>query len=61
MLIGVTSFGYYNSAEGDEYVEIALTQTMIDWMTGAQSDGWSNTAFLIQGSDMTITKITLIP
>ena len=54
-------FGYHNAAEGDKVVEVALTQTMIDWITGAQSDGWSNTAFLIQGSGMTITKITLVP
>lgn len=54
-------FGYWNSADGDEFVEVPLTQTMIDWMTGAQSDGWSKTAFIIQGSGMTITSIKLVP
>lgn len=54
-------FGYWNSADGDEFVEVPITQTMIDWMTGAQSDGWSSTAFIIQGSGMTITSIKLIP
>lgn len=56
-----SELGSFSAAEGDNMVEVTLTQTMIDWLTGAQSDGWSNSAFIIQGSDMTITKITLIP
>ena len=54
-------FDYFNSADGDEFVEVPLTQTMIDWMTGAQNDGWSKTAFIIQGDKMTITSIKLLP
>ncbi len=54
-------FGYWNAADGDEFVEVPLTQTMIDWMTGAQNDGWSKTAFIIQGSGMTITSVKLLP
>lgn len=53
--------GTFTAAEGDKVVEVVLTQTMIDWLTGAQSDGWSNSAFIIQGSGLTITKITLVP
>lgn len=53
--------GTFTAAEGDKVVEVTLTQTMIDWLTGAQSDGWSNSAFIIQGSGLTITKITLVP
>ena len=54
-------FGYYNSADGDEFVEVALTQDMIDCITGVQSDTWSKTAFIIQGSGMTITSVKLVP
>lgn len=56
-----SAFDTFTVAEGDNVLEVTLTQTMIDWLTGAQSDGWSNSAFIIQGSDMTITKITLVP
>ena len=56
-----SELGSFSAAEGDNVVEVTLTQTMIDWLTGAQSDGWSNSAFIIQGSDLTITKITLVP
>ena len=54
-------FGTHEVAEGGDVLEVTLTQTMIDWMTGAQSDGWSATAFIIQGSGMVITKVTLVP
>ena len=56
-----SELGVFTAAEGDNVVEVTLTQTMIDWLTGAQSDGWSNSAFIIQGSGLTITKITLVP
>ena len=56
-----SELGTFTAAEGDDVLEVTLSQTMIDWMSGAQSDGWSNTAFIIQGSGMTITKITLVP
>ncbi|MDO4158832.1 MAG: polygalacturonase [Prevotellaceae bacterium] len=46
---------------GVEVLEMELTQDMIDWITGAKTDGWSNTAFIIQGDGMTVQKITLVP
>lgn len=54
-------FGYWNSEDGQDVVEVTLSQDMIDCLTGAQSDGWSQTAYIIQGSGMTITKVTLVP
>ena len=34
---------------------------MMDCVTGATTDGWSDTAFIIQGDGMTITKIVVLP
>jgi hypothetical protein len=45
----------------EDVIEVTLTQAMIDCLTGAKSDGWSSTAFIIQGQGYTITKITLVP
>jgi hypothetical protein len=45
----------------EDVIEVTLTQAMIDCITGAKSDGWSSTAFIIQGQGYTITKITLVP
>ena len=42
-------------------IEFVLTQDMIDWITGAQNDGWSNTAFIVQGNGCNITKVTVLP
>ncbi len=42
-------------------IEFVLTQNMIDWITGAQNDGWSNTAFIVQGNGCNITKVTVLP
>ena len=42
-------------------VETVFTQKMMDCVTGATTDGWSDTAFIIQGDGMTITKIVVLP
>lgn len=45
----------------ESVLEVKLTQDMIDWITGAKNDGWSQTAFLIQGDGIVVTKVTLVP
>lgn len=42
-------------------LEMVFTQAMIDCITGATSDGWSETAFILQGDGLTITKIGILP
>lgn len=42
-------------------IEVVLSQDMIDWITGAQSDGWSNSCFIVQGDGFTISKVTIKP
>lgn len=44
-----------------DVLELTLTQDIIDCFTGTKSDGWSNTALIIQGDGITISKITLEP
>ena len=46
---------------GDKKMELVLTQDMIDWLKGTQSDGWSSTGMIIQGDGMTIKKVTILP
>ena len=45
----------------DKKMELVLTQDMIDWLKGIQSDGWSSTGMIIQGDGMTIKKVTILP
>ena len=42
-----------------DVLEVILTQDLIDCFTGAVSDGWSNTALILQGDGLTVQKITL--
>ena len=46
---------------GDKKMELVLTQDMIDWLKGTQTDGWSSTGMIIQGDGMTIKKMTILP
>ena len=46
---------------GDKKMELVLTQDMIDWLKGTQTDGWSSTGMIIQGDGMTIKKVTILP
>ena len=45
----------------DKKMELDLTQDMIDWLKGTQSDGWSSTGMIIQGDGMTLKKVTILP
>ena len=45
----------------DKKMELVLTQDMIDWLNGTQSDGWSSTGMIIQGDGMTLKKVTILP
>lgn len=40
-------------------LELVLTQDLIDCFTGVTTDGWSNTALILQGDGLTIEKITI--
>ena len=46
---------------GDKKMELVLTQDMIDWLKGTQTDGWSSTGMIIQGDGMTLKKVTILP
>lgn len=57
-----SSFYILSDWVGDQDVlQDYLTQDMIDWLLGTQTDGWSNTAWIIQGDGLTVSKITLLP
>lgn len=57
-----SSFYTLSDWNGDQDVlQDYLTQDMIDWLLGTQTDGWSNTAWIIQGDGMTVSKITILP
>lgn len=45
----------------DKKMELVLTQDMIDWLKGTQSDGRSSTGMIIQGDGMTLKKVTILP
>ena len=44
-----------------DVLEVVLTQDLIDCFTGVFSDGWSETALIIQGDGLTVSKITILP
>ena len=44
----------------DKKMELVLTQDMIDWLKGTQSDGCSSTCMIIQGDGMTLKKVTIL-
>lgn len=47
---------------GSETVfELVFTEDMIKCVTGEIADGWSETAFILQGSGLEITKMTILP
>ena len=56
----MTTLAEWNDA-GDKKMELVLTQEMIDWLKGVQTDGWSSTGMIIQGDGMTVSKITILP
>lgn len=44
-----------------EKLELTFTQSMVDWCNGTSTDGWSNTAFIIQGGSFAIKGIYILP
>ncbi|MBR1502618.1 MAG: hypothetical protein IJ618_01885 [Prevotella sp.] len=44
-----------------ETIEVSLTEDMLKCISGEISDGWSNTAIILQGDGLTVTKIVLVP
>ncbi len=55
-----TTIADWDNAE-EKKMELVLTQDMIDWLKGTQSDGWSSTGMIIQGDGMTLRKVTILP
>lgn len=51
-----------NDWAGDaETIEVPVTEDMLKCISGEISDGWSNTAIILQGDGLTVTKIVLVP
>ncbi len=44
-----------------ETLEVPVTEEMLKCFSGETRDGWSETAIILQGDGLTITKIVLIP
>jgi hypothetical protein len=44
-----------------ETLETVFTEQMMKCVTGEIADGWSETAFIIQGDGLVIKKITILP
>lgn len=57
----VTDADLTDWGQGKSFVETVFTATMMDCVNGVTADGWSDTAFIIQGDGMSITKITVLP
>ena len=43
-----------------ETIEVPVTEDMLKCITGETADGWSDTAIIIQGDGLTVTKIALV-
>jgi hypothetical protein len=51
-----------NDWAGDkETIEVPITEDMLKCINGEISDGWSNTALILQGDGLTVTKIVIVP
>lgn len=44
-----------------ETIEVPITDEMLQWIKGDLTDGWSNTAIILQGDGLTVTKIVIVP
>ena len=44
-----------------ETIEVAITEDMLAWLNGEMTDGWSDTAIILQGDGLKVTKIVLVP
>ncbi len=58
------SFAGVNCSDWDgsaETIEVPVTEEMLQCINGEVQDGWSNTAMILQGDGLTVTKIVLVP
>ena len=44
-----------------EQIEVPITEDMLKCINGEVSDGWSDTAIILQGDGLTVKKIVLVP
>ena len=44
-----------------ETIEVPVTEDMLKCINGEVSDGWSDTALILQGDGLTVTKIVIVP
>lgn len=44
-----------------ETIEVPVTEDMLKCISGEVQDGWSNTAIIIQGDGLKVTKIVVVP
>lgn len=44
-----------------ETIEVPITEDMLKCINGETKDGWSNTAIILQGDGLTVTKIVVVP
>ena len=44
-----------------ETIEVPVTEDMLKCINGEITDGWSNTAIILQGDGLTVTKIVIVP
>jgi len=44
-----------------ETIEVPVTEDMLKCINGETQDGWSNTAIILQGDGLTVTKIVVVP
>lgn len=44
-----------------EKIEVAVTEDMLKCISGEVADGWSDTALILQGDGLKVTKIVIVP
>lgn len=44
-----------------EKIEVAVTEDMLKCISGEVADGWSDTAIILQGDGLKVTKIVIVP
>ena len=51
-----------NDWSGDlDKIEVAVTEDMLKCISGEVSDGWGDTAIILQGDGLKVTKIVIVP
>ena len=59
-----TSFTGFECNDWDgsaETIEVPVTEEMLKCINGEVQDGWGNTAIILQGDGLTVTKIVVVP